>query len=280
MIGIPLSVLIMTATRAGENEQALSHLNMTVPSAMFQTTIGLHYRRARGHYYLACGDHESAIADFEACGDLMRRWGSDLPGLVPWRTDLAAARLAGGLTAGSLAADQIARLGTQNVRTRGITLRVLAASSELRSRPPLLREAAELLQAGGDQLELADTLAELSSTQHALGEYGHARVIGHQARQCAGRTMGSVPEQRRRTADTDRANASLADDPVLFDLSDAERRVASLAAQGCTNRQIARKLFVTVSTVEQHLTRVYRKLRINSRSDLPTSLLSSAGSPT
>jgi DNA-binding CsgD family transcriptional regulator/tetratricopeptide (TPR) repeat protein len=280
MIGIPLSVLIMTATRAGENEQALSHLNMAVPSAMFQTTIGLHYRRARGHYYLACGDHESAIADFEACGDLMRRWGSDLPGLVPWRTDLAAARLAGGLTAGSLAADQIARLGTQNVRTRGITLRVLAASSELRSRPPLLREAAELLQAGGDQLELADTLAELSSTQHALGEYGHARVIGHQARQCAGRTMGSVPEQRRRTADTDRANASLADDPVLFDLSDAERRVASLAAQGCTNRQIARKLFVTVSTVEQHLTRVYRKLRINSRSDLPTSLLSSAGSPT
>lgn len=64
-----------------------------------------------------------------------------------------------------------------------------------------------------------------------------------------------------------------------MDLSDAERRVASLAARGCTNREISRKLFVTVSTVEQHLTRVYRKLRINSRSDLPTSLLSCAGNP-
>jgi len=280
MIGIPLSVLIMTATRAGENEQALSHLNMAVPNAMFQTTIGLHYRRARGHYYLACGDHEAAIADFEACGELMRRWGSDFPGVVPWRTDLAAARLAGGLSAGSLAADQIARLGTQNVRTRGITLRVLAACSELRSRPPILQEAVELLQAGGDQLELADTLAELSNAQHALGEYTHARVIGHRAQQLASQVMVIMPEQYRLPAEALPAIAPLADGSAIFELSDAERRVASLAAQGCTNRQIAQKLFVTVSTVEQHLTRVYRKLRINSRSDLPTSLLSSAGSPT
>ncbi|MFD9544929.1 AAA family ATPase [Streptomyces sp. NPDC060022] len=281
LIGIPLSVLIMTATRAGENEQALSHLNMAVPDAMFQTTIGLHYRRARGHYYLACGRHEAAIEDFEACGDLMRRWGSDLPGLVPWRTDLAAARLAGGLSAGTLAADQIALLGTQNARTRGITLRVLAASSEPRSRPPILREAVELLQAGGDQVELAETLAVLSNAQHALGEYTHARVIGRRAQQFASQIMVTVPEQRQRPpAETSPAIASLADDPATFELSDAERRVASLAVQGCTNRQIARKLFVTVSTVEQHLTRVYRKLRINSRSDLPASLLSWAGDPT
>jgi DNA-binding CsgD family transcriptional regulator len=52
-------------------------------------------------------------------------------------------------------------------------------------------------------------------------------------------------------------------------LSDAERRVATLAAQGYTNRQIARRLFITVSTVEQHLTRAYRKLNVNRRTDLP-----------
>ncbi|MFE7382776.1 AAA family ATPase [Streptomyces zhihengii] len=283
LIGIPLSVLITTATRAGENEQALSHLNMAVPDAMFQTTIGLHYRRARGHYYLACGSHEAAMEDFEACGDLMRRWGSDLPGLVPWRTDLAAARLAGGLSAGTLAADQGARLGTQNARTRGITLRVLAASSELRSRPPILREAVDLLQASGDRLELAETLAALSHAQHALGEYSHARVLGRRAQQFAGQVLVALPGQRQGPPEeTCQANVSPgevspADDPAIVDLSDAERRVASLAAQGCTNREIARKLFVTVSTVEQHLTRVYRKLRINSRSDLPASLLSWVG---
>ncbi|OLT36953.1 hypothetical protein BJF79_06065 [Actinomadura sp. CNU-125] len=55
-------------------------------------------------------------------------------------------------------------------------------------------------------------------------------------------------------------------------MSDAERRVAALAAEGWTNRQIAKRLHVTTSTVEQHLTRVYRKLRINRRTDLPLDL--------
>ncbi|MGP3691666.1 AAA family ATPase [Streptomyces sp. IBSNAI002] len=51
-------------------------------------------------------------------------------------------------------------------------------------------------------------------------------------------------------------------------LSRAERRVAVLAAQGCTNQVIAARLFVTASTVEQHLTKVYRKLQVRSRTDL------------
>lgn len=51
-------------------------------------------------------------------------------------------------------------------------------------------------------------------------------------------------------------------------LSDAEHRVAMLAATGHSNREIGHKLWVTVSTVEQHLTRVYRKLGVNGRSDL------------
>jgi DNA-binding NarL/FixJ family response regulator len=57
-------------------------------------------------------------------------------------------------------------------------------------------------------------------------------------------------------------------------LSDAEWRVACLAALGHTNTEISRKLFITVSTVEQHLTRVYRKLKVASRGDLPTVLRS------
>jgi DNA-binding CsgD family transcriptional regulator len=51
-------------------------------------------------------------------------------------------------------------------------------------------------------------------------------------------------------------------------LTDAEQRVAALAAAGNTNRQIAERLFITVSTVEQHLTKIYRKLNLSSRSGL------------
>ena len=56
------------------------------------------------------------------------------------------------------------------------------------------------------------------------------------------------------------------------ELSDSERRVAELAAQGHTNREISGLLYITVSTVEQHLTRVYRKLGLKSRADLPRRL--------
>jgi DNA-binding CsgD family transcriptional regulator len=59
-------------------------------------------------------------------------------------------------------------------------------------------------------------------------------------------------------------------------LSDAETRVAVLASWGYSNRQIADKLLITVSTVEQHLTRTYRKLKVNRRSELARGLYSSA----
>ncbi|MEG9513475.1 helix-turn-helix transcriptional regulator [Saccharopolyspora indica] len=58
----------------------------------------------------------------------------------------------------------------------------------------------------------------------------------------------------------------------LESLSDAERRVAELASRGDTNREIARSLYITISTVEQHLTRVYRKLKVRRRVDLPADL--------
>ncbi|MGC4746843.1 helix-turn-helix domain-containing protein [Micromonospora sp. DT201] len=61
-----------------------------------------------------------------------------------------------------------------------------------------------------------------------------------------------------------------ADDPAY--LSDSERRVAALAVAGYTNREIAEKLHITISTVEQHLTRAYRKLNVTGRSNLPASL--------
>ncbi|MEU9023335.1 cyclic nucleotide-binding domain-containing protein [Actinomadura sp. NPDC048394] len=52
------------------------------------------------------------------------------------------------------------------------------------------------------------------------------------------------------------------------ELSNAESRVAKLAAKGLTNWQIAVRLHVTPSTVEQHLTRVYRKVGVRTRADL------------
>jgi DNA-binding CsgD family transcriptional regulator len=55
-------------------------------------------------------------------------------------------------------------------------------------------------------------------------------------------------------------------------LTASERRIAELAAEGQTNRDIAQVLFVTPKTVEVHLTNAYRKLGIRSRRELPSAL--------
>jgi DNA-binding CsgD family transcriptional regulator len=274
-IGVPLSTLLLVAVRTGHYDEALIHLSVPVPDAMFETPVGLHYLRARGRYYLARSCSKAAMEDFKACGDLMVSWGLDLPGLVPWRTDLAEANLKIGAPAKDLVLDQLARLGPYNERTRGVSLRVLATATELRKRPAILREAIGILERSGGLLELADALSDLSKAQYALGDHTRARLTGRRAHHVA--LESNLDEAAARpssdTAEQPVTQERSDEDPVVLRLSDAERRVASLAAQGYTNRQIAAKLYITVSTVEQHLTRVYRKLQVNRRAGLPLALL-------
>jgi DNA-binding NarL/FixJ family response regulator len=51
-------------------------------------------------------------------------------------------------------------------------------------------------------------------------------------------------------------------------LTASERRVAGMAAEGRSNKEIAQALYVTLKTVELHLTNTYRKLGIRSRHEL------------
>ena len=55
-------------------------------------------------------------------------------------------------------------------------------------------------------------------------------------------------------------------------LTASERRIAELAAQGLTNRQIAQNLFITARTVEGHLTHVFAKLDVRTRIELSRAL--------
>ncbi|GLZ36129.1 hypothetical protein Lesp02_83160 [Lentzea sp. NBRC 105346] len=77
----------------------------------------------------------------------------------------------------------------------------------------------------------------------------------------------SAAEAYLRLGRPDRATLISAAIPAT-PLTDAERRVAMLAAEGHPNRSISRQLRITVSTVEQHLTRCYRKLNVTSRQQL------------
>jgi DNA-binding NarL/FixJ family response regulator len=52
------------------------------------------------------------------------------------------------------------------------------------------------------------------------------------------------------------------------ELTPAEVRVVELASQGLSNKAIAQTLFVTVHTIEVHLSHAYRKLGVSSRTQL------------
>jgi DNA-binding NarL/FixJ family response regulator len=52
------------------------------------------------------------------------------------------------------------------------------------------------------------------------------------------------------------------------ELTETEQRVASHAAEGLSNKEIAATLYMSVHTVEAHLSRIYRKLGVRSRTQL------------
>jgi DNA-binding CsgD family transcriptional regulator len=62
----------------------------------------------------------------------------------------------------------------------------------------------------------------------------------------------------------------------LDSLTAGERRVAELARDGMTNREIAQSLFVAARTVGGHLTQVFRKLNLSARQQLAEALAPSA----
>ncbi|KJS58844.1 helix-turn-helix transcriptional regulator [Streptomyces rubellomurinus] len=306
-VGAPLATLVLALVATGRLEEAAEQLNQPAPDAFFETRFGLLFQYARGQYQLACGRPSAALEDFRACGRQMRAWDIDLPALVPWRgaAALAHLRLNGQQVARKLMADQLARPGAGGARTHGVSMRQLAAASGVRDRPDLLRKAVKSLQAAGDRLELAHALAELSRAHQALGEASRARAMGHHALELAAechaeplaRTLlrwhtDAAPEQGGggpRAAVAPAESAARAESAATAEaagvvrpgrpasgdtsvLSEAERRVAELASMGYMNREVAKSLHVTVSTVEQHLTRVYRKLNISGRNDLSTYL--------
>ncbi|GAA3829278.1 hypothetical protein GCM10022226_57640 [Sphaerisporangium flaviroseum] len=273
-VGGPLGSLLLAGAAMGKLDEYLPQFNQPVPEAMLRTRYGLQYLHAKGRFNLMADQPLQALRDFRLCGELMRRWEMDVPGFVAWRTDAAEAliRLRDEDEARRLIDEQLARCGQQSRRAQGIAMRLLADVNEMRHRPMLLRKSADLLQSGGDRYQLACTLLGLTEVYHANGEYRQARMFGRRARILAKECHAEPLTRALSRGNKDDQVLPVDASSATAAISDAERRVAALAAEGYTNREISRKLFITMSTVEQHLTRIYRKLNVTRRTELPASL--------
>ncbi|WP_371476542.1 LuxR C-terminal-related transcriptional regulator [Kitasatospora sp. NBC_00315] len=324
----PLATLLAARTAAGEYERAAEVVARGIPDGLDHTVGGIRFLRARGHYHLATGRPLAAVGDFTRIGRILGARGTDLPGLAPWRADLAEAHLALGdaCAARDLATDQLARAVDTDRHTRALVLRVLALAGPPEELHRSLREPVELLAACGDRAETLRTvrmldrmpwqdetgpgkrsgvLTAVASVDHGLrGPRGLVGLAGR--RDPGGRPPDSaapsdpvdppdrpgppagVPAARPAihpvAARTTTSSRAVAGGPAstartepeaggVETISEGERRVAALAVQGLTNQEISGVLAVTVSTVEQHLTRVYRKLGIRGRADLAAGLV-------
>ncbi|MEV7722441.1 AAA family ATPase, partial [Streptomyces sp. NPDC088184] len=274
-IGAPLSTLVLAHVAMGRMEEADALLQLPAAGPMHESRYGLQYRYARAHHHLAADRPHAALRDFYDCGALMRRWNLDAPGLALWRAGAAEALLGLGdhARAKSMMDEQWALLARNRTsRSAGIALRMCAAVTRPERRPALLRQSAEILQRCCDRYELAKTLADLAHAHEALGESARARHASCKALRFAQACGAAGVVARLRPARTAEpaaethqqleSEASPArQSEGINELSRAEGKVAALASMGYSNREIGDRLHITISTVEQHLTRVYRKLR-------------------
>ncbi len=123
-------------------------------------------------------------------------------------------------------------------------------------------------QAGFGRLDAPWELAQTMLAQGSvLRRLGHRRDAGALLDQAVAifDALGAAPSAGRARDELRRARPRQRHDDSL---TAAETQVAALVAQGLTNREIAAQQFTTIATVEAHLTRIYSKLGIRSRTDL------------
>jgi DNA-binding CsgD family transcriptional regulator len=123
--------------------------------------------------------------------------------------------------------------------------------------------------------EQARTLLALGTTQRRTKQRRAARATLEQAHGIF-EDLGSPLWSRKAQAELARIGGRA---PSRGDLTESERRIAALVAEGNTNREVAAALFLTEHTVETALTRVYRKLGVRSRSELAVRLAGETKEP-
>jgi DNA-binding NarL/FixJ family response regulator len=118
----------------------------------------------------------------------------------------------------------------------------------------------------GATLLAAEVLAQASRVHHRAGDLGRWTLTAAKSRQLAAACEGA-------------ATPALTIEDPLTALSKREREVATLAAEGLQDRQIALRLALSVRTVESHLSRAYSRLGIAGRDVIEQLLGSSTPTP-
>jgi len=232
----------------------------------------------RGRLRIAQGDLEAGIADLVDADRRMGAGDCDLSMLCDWvpAATSALAQLGRHDEATALASRELAA-----ARTFGAARRLgmaLSTTGLLHPGPrglELLGDAVEVLGRSPARLEYARAQVNLGIGMRRRGQREAAREPlaegADHAHRCAGIALADRARSELVAAGARPRRASLRGPEAL---TPAESRVARMAAQGLTNRDIAQALFVSTKTVEWQLSRAYGKLAVHSRTQLSGALKS------
>lgn len=280
--GLPFAVTVRAdvAIEAGQLNEARALLEL-LPAEPGPPGVGtVLVPAAWGRLHLAAGRPAEAVAAFQTCAAMFGTevWGMDVRdvGYLHARSGAATALLLLGDRAQAcrLADAELADVrGFGAPRALGVALRTAGLAHGGEKGLGLLAESAAALKASPAVLERAKSLAELGAAQRRAGHRQTARdnlanALDLAAR-CGARPLAArVREELRAAGARPRREWRRG----VESLTPTELRVATLATEDRTNREIAQSLYVTTKTVEGHLSRVYGKLEITGRGQLREAL--------
>jgi DNA-binding NarL/FixJ family response regulator len=253
-----------------EAETALSVLDDPVTEESIHRSFLLD---VRAQLRLAQRRPREALGDATRAGhQLESQYSVTNPGVVAWRSTAALALVAGGDRKRAI---EVAAEELEQARQVGVTrvikrdMRVLGLATGGKEGIELLREAVGTGEDCGTRLEHIHALIDLGAALRRANQRAAAREPLSRALELSTR-LGAIALERRAESELTTAGAPRTGETVtgLESLTPSERRVADLAADGLSTREIAEALFVTPKTIEYHLRNTYKKLHINSRAKL------------
>jgi DNA-binding CsgD family transcriptional regulator len=235
-----------------------------------------YFLAARARLAFALGRPQDALDGFRACDRMAGEWGARNPAIHPWRSGaaLAALRLGDIDAARGFADDELADARAWGApRPLGIALRTQGLIEGDDLGIELLQEAVAELDRSPSPVEQARALIDLGGAMRRSGRRQDARAPLRRGLDLALRrgahALAARARDELRAAGARPRRLRLTGADALTPM---ERRTAALAAQGLSNREVAQNLFLTVRTIEMHLTHSYRKLGITSRTEIAEAL--------
>jgi DNA-binding CsgD family transcriptional regulator len=268
--------LALTLLDAGELEGAQRAVTAIEVGEQIPAEVFLPLLAGRGCLRLAQGDLPGGVEDLLAAQAVLSHTGVANPAAMHFRSiaGLALIRLGREEEARDLVVQELdaaRRFGAAG--TVGPSLRALAALERSSSAIEIQREAVALLESSPARLQHARALADLGAAFRRDGKRREAQGVLREALDLADRCGARpVAEQALEELLITGARPRRARLSGAEALTASERRVAELAGDGLSNREIAQALFVSLPTVTTHLTHCYQKLGISSRAELRAAL--------